>query len=462
MLEESGLLETVSDGNNSIALDRQPEPEFSARANHPKEVITCINEYTKLNSKWANQRTGIIRYLTTEPPDPANFKFVWTGAASLRHSASAQESLKTTGFGVGVSAVEATTKAVAEALELHAAGKCSDENLLYSSLAELSGDFLDPRACSLYDGAQYRKSDFSFERFHTRSRIAWTRGQWLDTSTEVWLPAFLTYFGAAPSLNQRFAQVTTSGLATGTGLEEATMHAVCELIERDAFMITWLAQVPARRVVPDCVDDLTSLILNEFESRGLEMRLYLLSVGLDVPVVLCLIRGDGKNWPGATVGLGAHASHVIATRQAILEQALMGPALRREMLAGQRRIPERASQVRTTLDHALYYVPKRRARAFDFLDAEKRDPVLLSELVQPETITLDLYREKLQASGIRMAIKDLTPPEIATESAFRIVRALGNRLQPLHFGFGLTRASTQRLKRLVQRNGLNSNPHPLA
>ena len=428
--------------------------------NHPEGMTRRIREYTKLIKQWTNERTGIIQYLTTEPPDPANFKFVWTSAATLRRSRSTKkQTFKTTGFGVGVSSVEATMKAVAEALELHAASQCSEDDLLYSCAGTLSEDFVDPRQLYLYDRAQYKKVDFPFERFHSRSRIAWTRGQWLDTGGKVWLPAFLTYFGANPSLNQSFAQVTTSGLATGTGLKDASMRAVCELIERDAFMITWLAQVPTRRVIPDCIDEITRVLINEFENLGLEMRLYLLSVGVDLPVVLCLILGDGKIWPGGTVGLGAHADPVFATRKAILEQALMGPALRREMLSGKSRIPRR---VRTTLDHALYYATKRRARAFHFLDAENLEPVLLSELAQPEAISLDLYTRRLRDAGVRIAIKDLTPPDVAAESPFRVVRALGTNLQPLHFGFGMSRAASPRLRCFAKKDGLNSNPHPLA
>ena len=442
--------------------NRRSVPGFvpTTRAkNHPEVMARLVSEYTRLIKQWTDKRTGIIKSLTADPPDPANFKFVWTSAATLRRSRSTREqTFKTTGFGVGVSSFEATMKAVAEALELHAASQCSEDDLFYSSAGNLTEDFVDPRQLFLYDPAQYKQVDFPFERFHSRSRVAWTRGQWLDTGEKVWLPAFLTYFGADPSLNQSFAQVTTSGLATGTGLKDASMRAVSELIERDAFMITWLAQVPTRRVIPDCIDEITRLLINEFENRGLEMRFYLLSVGVDLPVVLCLILGDGKIWPGGTVGLGAHADPVFATRKAILEQALMGPAIRREMLSG-RRIPRR---VRTTLDHALYYATRRRARAFHFLDAENLEPVLLSELAQPKAISLDLYTRRLRAAGIRIAIKDLTPPDVAAESPFRVVRALGMNLQPLHFGFGMSRAASPRLRCFAKKNGLNSNPHPLA
>jgi ribosomal protein S12 methylthiotransferase accessory factor len=422
-----------------------------------------LNQYKRLISDWPPVHAGIIKHLNTEPPDPVNFNFIWTSTAGIARSTGAKESSpKATGFGVGVSSVEATTKAIGEALELYAASRCPENELLYSSPAALTEAFLDPRQVGLYDRDQYEKTDFPFERFHSRSRIAWTRGQWLDTGAAVWLPAFLTYFGAHVSIEQSFAQVTTCGLATGTSVEDASIRAICELVERDAFMITWLGQVSARRLLTDsALDQQTRAIVSKFEIEGLVMRFYLLSVGIDIPVVLCLILGDGNSWPGATVGLGAHANLVMATRKAVLEQALMGPALRRAMLAGKPRIPARASQIRTTLDHALYYVPKRRALAFDFLESGKLGPVFLSKLERPETVSLDFHVRRLRDAGVRVAVKDLTPPEVAAKSPFRIVRALGTMLQPMHFGFGRSRACCPRLKPMAKK-GLNSRPHPLA
>lgn len=411
--------------------------------------------------KWARRRANLAM-VKAEPPDPPNFKFVWTSVASMPPPNPAKElSARATGHGSGLSSPEARAKAISEAFEIYAATRCPKSELFDARGSALAEEFLDPRQLGLYSSAQYRDARFPFEPFHSRSRIAWTPGRWIDTGRRVWLPAFLTYFGADVSLNQSFAQVTTSGLATGISVDDAAMRAVAELVERDAFMITWLSQRSATRLIADrALDGATREIVKAFSDRGVEPRFYLLNSGINIPVVLCLIRGDGKIWPGATVGLGAHANPVIAMRKAILEQALMGPALRREMLAGKRRVPL-AAQIRTTHDHALYYLPRRRARAFDFLESTNTAPVALSDLQPPRNISLRLYARRLQLAGVRVAIKDLTPPDVAAETKIRVVRALATQLQPIHFGFGLTRAGSPRLKRFA-RNGLNSQPHPLA
>jgi len=410
--------------------------------------------------RWAKKCLNLTS-LRTDPPDPANFKFVWTSVAVMPPPNPAKgPSARATGHGAGVSSAESRAKAIGEALEIYAGNRCDQGELVYARAGDLRGEFLDPRQLCLYSRAQYRLARFPFESFQSGSRIAWTRGRWVDTGKAVWLPAFLTYFGADVSAQQSFAQVTNSGVASGMSVEDAAMRAVAELVERDSFMITWLAQKSAVRLIVDsALDRPARQIINRFEARGTRLRFYLLNTGIDVPVILCLGRGDGTNWLGATVGLGAHLDSVLALRKAILEQALIGPALWKEMLSG-RRIPARARQIKTTLDHALYYAPKHRARAFDFLDTTG-DVVCLSDLPQPKNISLRHYTERLRPAGVRVAIKDLTPPDIAAETPFRVVRALATRLQPIHFGYGLTREGNTRLRSFA-KDGLNLRPHPLA
>ncbi len=403
----------------------------------------------------------VLRSVETFPPNPRQLSFLWTSIATIEPVyPPTRRHLSKTGFGAGFTPEDAQARAIGEVLELYAARRCRDEDLIHCSLSELHDDCLDPRQLCLYGSSQYRDPHFPFVRFTTRTRIAWTRGHWLDTREVVWLPAFMTYFGARVSLDQNLSEVTTNGLATGTSKREAVTRALLELVERDAFMISWLAQQPALRILPDkSLDRGTRLLITKMEAHHLSPRFYLLNAGVDIPVVLCVVRGNGKDWPGATIGLGAHGDAAAAMRKATLEQAFIGPALRREMLRGRYPIPTRANQVRTPLDHALYYASPSRARALNFLES-KCAPVPLSAVSQPRDTSLTSYLRILSAAGIRIAVKDLTPPAIAESTCFRIVRALGPQLQPLHFGAEFARDACRRLRQLSRPS--NPRPHPLA
>jgi ribosomal protein S12 methylthiotransferase accessory factor len=407
---------------------------------------------------------GVIRVVEVSAPNARQLRLLWTSTATIeRIYPPLGTGLTRTGFGVGFNARDARAKAIGEALELYAARQSPEGELIHCSISDLTSEYIDPRELCLYSSSQYDHPNFPYRRFTARTRIPWTRGHWVDSGEAVWLPACLTYFGAWASQNQNLVEVTTNGLATGTSTSEAATRALLELVERDAFMITWLAKRPATHIVPDAsLDRATQKLINKFKQRGLVPQFYLLHVGVDIPVVLCVVRGDGKDWPGATVGLGADANAATATRKAMLEQAFMGPALRREMLIGRFPIPSGANHVRTPLDHALYYVRPSRARALDFLD-RTRLTVNLSSLHTGEPTSLESYVKTLSnaGAGIRVAIKDITPPTMAATTSLRVVRAVAPQLQPLCFGAGLTRSSCGRLQRLAP-TGLNPKPHPLA
>ncbi len=174
--------------------------------------------------------------------------------------------------------------------------------------------------------------------------------------------------------------MTSNGLAAGATRADASMRAAVELIERDAFMISWLARLPGRRIaLDDSIDPGTREVARQIAERGARLELYLLDVGLAVPTILAVGFGDGRRWPGATVAMAAHLSPRAAIRKAVLEQGHVGPYLRRLMIEGNQIIPERPEDVRTLSDHAIYYFPPSRASAFAFLDAGEPTPAACLE-----------------------------------------------------------------------------------
>src|SRR5438445_8952262 len=121
-------------------------------------------------SRFINGHSQIIKHLITEPPDPENFKFVWTSTAvTERPACAAGVHFKTKGYGVGVTRTEAEAKAVGEALELYAASHCADDDLVYSPMDRLNQSFLDPRHVCLYYRRHSKDRDFALQRFTSRS-----------------------------------------------------------------------------------------------------------------------------------------------------------------------------------------------------------------------------------------------------------------------------------------------------
>lgn len=427
------------------------------------EEARDVGELRRSMAGWIDSRTGVIRDLMFPAPEAAAPELPVTCAAvlsSYTEGAYVPREMENTS-GKGLTHVEAMIGAVGEAIERYSAARCRPADLHRAARDELNGDVLDPRLLCLYEDAQYARPGFPFARFESGRPIAWTRGRWLDTGLLVWVPALLTYRDLRVRREENFCQATSNGLAAGADFYDAAMRAVLELVERDAFMVTWRARRAGRRLlVDDALDAGTREVLRQLRERGAGAEIFLLDAGVRIPVVACVGVGDGQRWPGVHVGLGAHLDPLTAVRKAIFELAHTGPYTSRLMANRKHRIPRTPRQVRTLIDHPLYYAPAGRVRTIAFLRKDRGRPVRLSGLKRPEEVSLAACVRRLTEAGARVAAVDVTSPDVAG-SPFRVVRALGVNLQPIDFGFDLRRSACCRLESM-SAHGVNPHPHPLA
>lgn len=429
--------------------------------------LSGINDPEELRrtlAGWVDERTGIVKYLMMNTADANEPETPLTSSAllsSYTEGAYRGEHSPEVGSGKGMTITEAMIGAVGEAIERYSAARYRKEEMHRSSFDELRESCFDPRRLCLYEEAQYEDPEFPFVRFDPARPIDWTMGHWLHDGSAVWLPALPSYFNFHVCRAEQFCQVTSNGLAAGANLEDASLRAVLELVERDAFMITWLTQRPGQRIFPDdSLEPGLNEVIRQLDERGAKVELYFVNAGIPIPVVACLAFGDGESWPGVTVALASHLDPRAAVRKAILEQGHVGPYIRRLMLDKDQPRPDTADEVRTLTDHALYYVPPERNKAFDFLRSSNAEPVKCAQLEEAGDISLSACVNKLNTAGIRVAIADVTSPDVA-QGPFRVARALGVDVQPIDFGFKLRRLSNQRLA-AMQHAGLNPEPHPLA
>jgi ribosomal protein S12 methylthiotransferase accessory factor len=444
----------VCGGAAAIGADRRPSRRPLA-TDTPEELRDALDG-------WVDRRTGVISCLVPRANDAGTPRLPVCVTALLgayADDAAEPEEFADAG-GKGLTMPEAMLGAVGEALERYSAARVRLRDLRHAPVRALEDDALDPRRLCLYEAAQYDRSGFPFVPFAADQPHWWARGHWLDNDAPVWVPARPTYYSIAVEDDAPYCQVTSNGLAAGANLEDAALRAVFEAVERDAFMLTWLGRLPGRRLrVVDVLDADVRPVVEELRACGARLELYLLDVGLTIPAVACLGLGDGRRWPGVTVSSAAHLSPRMAVRRAILEQGYSGPSLRRVVQRGARSIPERPEQVRTFLDHALFYAPPSRRAAFDFLRSDGGAPLALAALGEPDEVSLRACAERLAAGGVRVALADVTAPDVA-RGPFRVVRALGTDLQPIHCGHGLARLANPRLRALLT-GAVNPDPHPL-
>jgi ribosomal protein S12 methylthiotransferase accessory factor len=443
--------------------DRGNEQEEAANGLR-LDLVGEPRDLRALLAGWVDPRTGIIRRLTVEVPEPTEpeMPIVSTAVLAAYPEKAVTGEKPAIGSGKGGTAVEAMVGAVGEALERYSASRCRVQDLHRSALDDLDGDVLNPQDLCLYSDVQYEQPHFPFARFDPARPIDWVRGYWLDTGSPVWIPALTAYFDFRVERKECFCQATSNGLAAGGGYQDAVLRALVELAERDTFMLTWLAARPGHRLLPDeAIEPAVREVLRQMHEYGVEVELFRLESDLPIPTVLSLGYGDGIRWPAATAALGAHLDLRTAVRKAILEQGHVGPYLARLLRARKHAVPANVQEVRTLLDHAFYYASSDRAGAFDFLRDGGMPAIPMREVPEAAPPSLAACVQQMLAINVRVAIADVTSPDIAG-SPFRVVRALAAGMQPIDFGFDLRRQPCPRLARMLRDRIPNPNPHPFA
>ena len=172
-----------------------------------------------------------------------------------------------------------------------------------------------------------RLSDSKFTPFE---RILWVEGEDLLSGSTRWVPyemVHLDYTLPLPSGHGCF-QASSNGLASGNHILEATIHAVCELIERDAVTL-WhqleASEREATRVDLNTVGDgRCRNLLDRFAQAGVMVAVWEVTSDIGLPVFLCRILQEDSglsNTVRPAAGMGCHLVREVALLRALTEAA---------------------------------------------------------------------------------------------------------------------------------------------
>ncbi len=272
------------------------------------------------------------------------------------------------------------------------------------------------------------------------------------------MPAGLVYL--VGDIVPRLAPATSNGLAAGSTPDDAVLGGLCEVMERDAFLLTWLHRRPAVEVDLAASGPTAASIHRQYRSRGVTVRAFVLDSDLPAATLLALAFDDDPALPAQVVGLGCHPDPAVALVKALFELCQARPAEARRL---RDRSPEdrleRAEDVETIDDHSAFAAQPDRRSEFEFLWASGATTAIGPAAARVDAGALvESCVGRLVADGHRVAYVDLTLPDIR-RVGLRVVRALITDLQPIHFGYGQERLGGPRLG---AQASLNPCPHPLA
>ena len=285
-------------------------------------------------------------------------------------------------------------------------------------------------------------------------------------------PELLTYLSTSGSSpNEHFCPSTSNGLAAGRDLNSAVLAGLCELAERDAFLITWLNRLPVDHIDAGTRGPVAA-ICRHYRQFGIETALVALVTDLPVHPVMALAI-DRDRPPACVAGFGCDLDPELAAAKALFEISQLRPAVVRHVTTASG-YPAQYGDVRTIRDHSTFHAAPANLRETEFL-MTPRAVVPMADLVNHATGSTagDLARcvSALRTAGCRVAYADLTTPDVAP-FPIRVVRTIATGLQPIHFGFGMERLGGRRLfelprqlkyaKSVRDESELNRCPHPMA
>lgn len=367
----------------------------------------------------SSTRHPVIRHAVVIPvsgADPAGV--VHAGAA---HPTDATRSA---GGGAARNQHDAREAATAEAIERMVASHAQVEVRLASTIA--SHRRVDLAAWSLHSGTQLARDDFPHRRAYQDDPFL-SQMYEVDSTEPWWVPAALV------SLSDGYgALATSSGLAAAPTVAAAALRAVQELVERDAFVATWLHQLSGRRVAAPELDDEVA------RSGGSIVAVDLTPSFSPHPVAAVLgtfpMRGHARH----SLGIACRAGWAEAVDKAFLE-CCQGVVFAAHHLCLHPELGRLEPAAVTDFDrHAVYYTARsHRWPALPiFADPTVHGPPPDAPSAATATAGDDRFGltelvAALARGGVRVLVRELTTVE-ANQMGVRVVRAASPELTPIH------------------------------
>ncbi len=275
----------------------------------------------------------------------------------------------------------------------------------YESLAA-SYDVLDPLSLNLP----------KLRRYSHKETLEWVKGYSLIREREVLVPAEAVFHPYRRE-NQLF-RTNTNGLAAGNVLEEAILHGLLEVIERDAWSLFELGALKGRDLqLEGC--RLAEELIRRFKGASVEVYIKDITSDIGIPTIAVAIDDELTKDPALlSLGIGTHLIPEIALVRALTEAAQS----RLTTIHGTREDTYKAVFARR-----IGYERMKRLNRRWFERSDERTLISELESFESDDILEDINHviKKLKSAGLKeVIVVDLTRSEVKVPAVRVIVPGL--------------------------------------
>lgn len=411
-----------------------------------KYNLSMLEKY--INKKFVDQTVGIVNFVLDDIEAPYA-----VAVANLPILKGKDE------VGVGRTSNYADSRAVAllEALERYCGieprGKTTR---YYYAYDEIRDKAIPIEKMGLHNDEQYSMKGFPFKPFDQREKRLWVSGYNLTCNKQVLVPEAIAYYGTnlRDGKQNSFVYEISNGCAIGGDMYEAIASGIMEVIERDAFLITWYNKISIPEidlVKLNCHEIL--LMIEKFEYNfPYKLRVFYMTLDISIPIVLSVVEHINEKKDEMQIMCAAGCSFTLenAIINSIHELCDILPALSKkfhERIGDIRQMALDYSKVKTMEDHCLLYGLLEMKESFNFLLRAIPNPMVPACSTQKSNL-LNYLVEELSEKGLDVIAVDQTSQELRDDDVLFCVKVLVPGMVPMTFGHDMIRASG--LPRLIE------------
>jgi ribosomal protein S12 methylthiotransferase accessory factor len=423
-----------------------------------------------------DDRVGIIREVREEPNDAGSPDFFCFFASACDTSAISRYKNAGIPGGSGVSTEReiAMAKAIGEAVERYCATIYDARDFPLVSFESAPFPCVPPGEFALYSQEQYAQENFPYVPFENNTPVRWAPAHDLTNGKTCHVPVpmiFLSY--RYENGEQPIAQSVSTGLACHVNPNQAAVSAICEVIERDAFTITWQARLARPQIRLRTLSDSNSDLVKRFERAGSTVTLLHLAMDHGVCTVLAVLRSQSHESPPLVFAASTDLDPERAVRKSLEELAygrIFSQWARNHL---PRIVPgPRYENVVTLHDHGNLYCDPLNTPLTHFLFAPREIDFHELENLSTGDPKRDLHtvHARVKAVGHRLLLADVTSEDVG-HLGLTVIRAVIPGFHPLFFGHTIRALGGTRLWEVPQKLGYagitpavgdNPAPHPFS
>ncbi|MEV6985565.1 TOMM precursor leader peptide-binding protein [Sphaerisporangium sp. NPDC051017] len=340
-----------------------------------------------------------------------------------------------------------------------------------AAVTELDAPHVSMEQCGLYEPEFYRAHSEKYVPWSENPRVPWVWGWSLRDDRAVLVPEQLVYYLDHRADHRNTVQECSNGCASGSSVTEAVLHGLLELLERDAFLISWYSGLTPVEIDLDTVDHpLVRQMRAHVDLQGYDLRCFDIRTDLPVPAVGAVaVRRDGGLGTLCFAG-GASLDPADAVRAAVCEVASYVTGFPDRVTASLEHVELMVTDYRhvTELEHhaLLFGMPEMARHAEHWLRQTRRTPLEevfadwttgrapVTDLAEPTREIVDL----LTGRGFDTVVVDQTTPEQRSMGLHTVATVVPG-LIPIDFGWRRQRVLTMpRTLWAPYQAGLTSHP----